>query len=173
MPSPSKFQSQKKINRRQKHHHRTNREKKREPPPHATLHLRPDLCAPLFLSGRPQLPVRASLSFSGRRSLSRNFDQRLEVKEVEVCNTYAAIHGFFFRIKICHWFQFKKLQGKSSYGEEELELMDSQVCEVKTGFDESFSKVIHQRTLNNQGHWVVLDKIAAFEDNRRTMESDR
>ncbi|WJX44871.1 hypothetical protein P8452_31801 [Trifolium repens] len=125
------------------------RERKREPPPHATLHLRPDLCAPLFLSGRPQLPVRASLSFSGRRSLSRNFDQRLEVKEVE--------ENFLFW---AFWFQFKKLQGKSSYGEEELELMDSQVCEVKTGFDESFSKVIHQRTLNNQGHWVVLDKIA-------------
>jgi hypothetical protein len=38
--------------------------------------------------------------------LCRNFDQRLEVKEVEVCNTYAAIHGFFFRIKICHWYWF-------------------------------------------------------------------
>ncbi|WJX21251.1 hypothetical protein P8452_10711 [Trifolium repens] len=47
------------------------------------LHLRPELRAPLFLSGRPQLPVRASLSFSGRRSLSRNFEQRLKVKEVE------------------------------------------------------------------------------------------
>ncbi|KAK2360337.1 hypothetical protein QL285_085617 [Trifolium repens] len=97
----------------------------RDPPPPAR-----SLRATLSLRSTTTPSQSLSLFLWPSLSLSRNFDQRLEVKEVEVCNTYAAIHGFFFRIKICHWFQFKKLQGKSSYGEEELELMDSQVCEV-------------------------------------------
>ncbi|WJX44872.1 hypothetical protein P8452_31802 [Trifolium repens] len=44
------------------------------------------------------------------------------------------------------WFQFKKLQGKSSYGEEELELMDSQVCE--------FEGSIYEKV--QQGHFSIV-----------------